>query len=121
MAALLVDTLSLDDIRRAIVAGKIDAALQSLDCLTATAPRSEERQATPKQRWYINSLVGLQGGGWASKWKNCLLPMHEASRMIQELTTEGVTVYEGERYILSEKAARKMGKKTDALHDGIPW
>ncbi len=22
---------------------------------------------------------------------------------------------------IGEKAARKMGKKTDALHDGIPW
>lgn len=121
MTALLIDTLDLDTIRQCIVTGKIETAILNLDALTATKPRSDERQATPKQRWYLH---GLTSGGWTNHWKTCLLPAAEASRMIEQLTTEGVTEWEGERYILSERAARKMGKKTDALYpttDGIPW
>jgi hypothetical protein len=118
MAAMLVDSESLNFVRELIVSGRYDPALAALDQLTARSPKSEDRQATDKQRWYLSSLTGVLPG-W-QYWKNSLLPLNDAKRMIDELLSDGETTYGKETYKLCEKAAKKHGKNIQA-NDGIPW
>lgn len=118
MAAMLIDSESLDFIRELIVSERYDPALAALDAMTARSPKSEERQATERQRGYLNSLVGVLPG--RQYWLNSLLPLNDATRMIGELLNDGETTYGKETYKLCEKAAKKHGKNIQAT-DGIPF
>lgn len=107
MAALLVDTETLDFVRELIIDCKHDMAVAALDQLTARSPRSEATQATPKQRWFLSTITGPQG----PNWKVMLLPMADAKVVISGLLDEGEVVYKGETYRMCETFKSKQHKR----------
>lgn len=115
MSAMLVDSETLDLVRELIVAGRYDPAISALDTLTARSPRSEERQATYKQRIF---LTGLTSYPWLY-WKARLLSLTDAKRMISELLEEGSTTHKRTVYTLTEKAKEKAHKR--AKRSEIPF
>lgn len=108
MSALVVDSEDLDFARDLILAGKSDAAVAALAELTTRSPRSDERLATGPQLYLLGSLT-IRG---YLDWKNSLLSLSDAKRMIGELLDDGETKLGEELYTITEKGKRIRARKS---------
>ena len=110
MTALLIDSEALGVARDYALAGSANMAALALDELMKRSPTYEPSQsktagtATTNQTWYLRLLTGHDVRPLA-------LDYAEASRMIEGLTTEGVTTHNEVIYRTTASADRMLAKK----------
>jgi hypothetical protein len=112
MSALLVDTESLDFVRELIVSGRYDPALAALDIMTARAPKTDEPTAIGPQTKLLWLLTGRD-------WRDSLLTMAEAKRMISELLDTGETTHGGHTIITCSRGDKM--RSTHQRKSSIPF